>query len=44
MKLLKFAALLALAAVPLWLLSRQRKARASSVDSDDIFDAGLRGD
>ena len=44
MKVLKFAVLLALAAIPLLLAKKERHKPAEVVESDNIFDAELSAD
>ncbi len=44
MKLLKFAALFALAAIPLLLTRKEEKRPAQVVESDHIFDVELSAD
>jgi len=44
MKVLKYAALLALAAIPLLLVKKEKQKPAEVVESDHIFDAELSAD
>jgi hypothetical protein len=44
MKVLRFAALLALASIPLLLVKREKQKPAEVVESDHIFDAELSVD